>query len=272
MSTRPLALALPREQPFYCLQAQGLDGRTKPFSTVEDAAEFYLDTIRAVQPHGPYNLAGGCYGGLVAYEMACRLRSMGETVSVLALIDTENHAYSTSIPKGRVLYYKARFMIRRTIHHLRQLESIDPSNRPRYLWLRARLGWSALIDFIRSLSEEIRPPNREEADNPKIDHGTNDDGFQQTLDVVREASIKAGLRFVPKPYRGDVLIFRAKQRPDDPYSDRTLGWDPVVFGGVSAYEIDADHNTIFTQPAIQSVAEILDAAITARELDRRYRI
>ena len=272
MSLRPLALALPREQPFYCLQAQGLDGRTSPFSTVEDAAESYLDHIRQVQPHGPYHLAGGCFGGLVAYEMACRLRSMGETVSVLALIDTENHAYSQLIPKGRVLYFKVRFLIRRTIHHFQELERIDPARRFQYLRRRARIGLSALMDFAQSLSQEIRRPSRTDSDKPEVDFEKNDGGFQHTLDVVREASMKAGQSFVPKPFRGDVLIFRAKQRPDDPYADSTLGWDPVVFGTVSAYEIDADHNTIFTHPAIQSVAQILDAAITAKELDRLYRI
>ncbi|MFP2903427.1 thioesterase domain-containing protein, partial [Corallococcus sp. 4LFB] len=41
-----------------------------------------------MQPHGPYQLGGWSLGGLVAYEMAQRLREAGEAVHLLALIDT----------------------------------------------------------------------------------------------------------------------------------------------------------------------------------------
>ncbi|MCP4589510.1 MAG: hypothetical protein GY842_02075 [bacterium] len=35
----------------------------------------YLAELRAVEPRGPYQLAGWSFGGLVAYEMACRLQN-----------------------------------------------------------------------------------------------------------------------------------------------------------------------------------------------------
>ena len=54
-------------------------------------AECYLGAITEVQPHGPYLLAGMCFGGLVALEIARRLLESGESIGLLALIDTYPH-------------------------------------------------------------------------------------------------------------------------------------------------------------------------------------
>jgi acyl carrier protein len=62
-----LAKLLGDDQPFYGLQARGLDGREKPFMRVEEMAAHYIDEIRSVQPRGPYLIGGTCTGGLAAY-------------------------------------------------------------------------------------------------------------------------------------------------------------------------------------------------------------
>ena len=46
------------------------------------------DGLRLLQPCGPYLLSGHCYGGIVAFEMACQLPELGDTVDLLALFDT----------------------------------------------------------------------------------------------------------------------------------------------------------------------------------------
>jgi acyl-CoA synthetase (AMP-forming)/AMP-acid ligase II/thioesterase domain-containing protein/acyl carrier protein len=84
---RELAESFPTHQPVFALQAAGLDGKEPPFATVAAAADAYLSAIRNVRPRGPYRLAGHSFGGLVAYEMACRLRERGEAVR-LVLLDT----------------------------------------------------------------------------------------------------------------------------------------------------------------------------------------
>ena len=48
-------------------------------------ARFYLEEVRALQPHGPYYLGGYCFGGNVAYEMARQLRAQGERVAQILL-------------------------------------------------------------------------------------------------------------------------------------------------------------------------------------------
>ncbi len=48
----------------------------------------YIEILKMRQPHGPYNLGGWCYGGMIAYEMACQLKEAGEDMGNLILIDS----------------------------------------------------------------------------------------------------------------------------------------------------------------------------------------
>jgi thioesterase domain-containing protein len=83
-----LAQSLGLEQPFYALQARGLDGRGEPIADLEEMAAEYVRAIRAVQPDGPYRLGGWSFGGAVAFEMARQLRAEGARVDFLALLDS----------------------------------------------------------------------------------------------------------------------------------------------------------------------------------------
>jgi thioesterase domain-containing protein/acyl carrier protein len=77
--------------PIYGIQARGLDGIDPPQDRVEDMAEYYVEYMRLLQPHGPYVLAGYSFGGLVVLEAARRLLEIGEKIALLALLDTYPH-------------------------------------------------------------------------------------------------------------------------------------------------------------------------------------
>jgi thioesterase domain-containing protein len=85
---RDLGRHMAPTNPFYGLQARGLDGQQSPLSTIEAMASHYLKEISSVQPRGPYFFGGFSLGGLVAYEMAQQLRAQGEEVGLLVLFDT----------------------------------------------------------------------------------------------------------------------------------------------------------------------------------------
>jgi acyl carrier protein len=82
-----LARHLGTEQPFYALQARGVDGKSAPFTRVEDMADYYLKAIQTVQPQGPYLLGGHSFGVIVAFEMAQQLHRQGQKVARLAILD-----------------------------------------------------------------------------------------------------------------------------------------------------------------------------------------
>jgi thioesterase domain-containing protein len=88
---RDLARNIPPDQPFYGIQARGLDGAEPVLNRVEEMVQVYLRDLRAFQPEGPYLLGGYSFGGYVALEMARQLLAEGEEVGALILVDTYLH-------------------------------------------------------------------------------------------------------------------------------------------------------------------------------------
>ncbi|MGC1370823.1 MAG: amino acid adenylation domain-containing protein, partial [Candidatus Sulfotelmatobacter sp.] len=105
MRFRDLTRYMAPDQPFYGLQAQGLDGSQPVLHRVEEMARVYLKDLRAVQPEGPYFLGGYSFGGYVALEMARMLLAEGQDIRVLAFLDT--YADITQSVVGRFLSLSA---------------------------------------------------------------------------------------------------------------------------------------------------------------------
>ncbi|WAK04165.1 amino acid adenylation domain-containing protein [Methylobacter sp. YRD-M1] len=72
--------------PVYGLAGQSLS--EVPYHTMQAMAARLVRMIRAVQPHGPYRLAGWSLGGTLAYEIAAQLIGEDETVEFLGLLDS----------------------------------------------------------------------------------------------------------------------------------------------------------------------------------------
>ncbi|NHN68114.1 amino acid adenylation domain-containing protein [Pseudomonas fluorescens] len=72
------------------LQAAYLnDDSTTLGGDIEQLATIYVEQLRQQQPHGPYHLLGFSLGGLLAITAAARLESQGETVALLAILDSQ---------------------------------------------------------------------------------------------------------------------------------------------------------------------------------------
>ena len=72
--------------PVYGLAGQPLS--EVPYRTMQAMAARLVRMIRAVQPHGPYRLAGWSLGGTLAYEVATQLIGEDETVEFVGLLDS----------------------------------------------------------------------------------------------------------------------------------------------------------------------------------------
>lgn len=88
-----MARHLPPARPAFALESPEL-GAPEPgaVATVEDTACRYLETIRRIQPAGPYHLIGASFGGLLVYEIARRLLEQGEAVRFAGMVETVNPA------------------------------------------------------------------------------------------------------------------------------------------------------------------------------------
>lgn len=115
---------------FVGFRAYGPDGRLAAGS-VEGLAAQYVEALRGQQPDGPYDLAGGCIGGIIAFEMAKQLEAAGETIRSLTLLDT---AYPTLWRRTRQYTRGWSSVVRRSLHDW--LERHDKTLSP-----QARFDW-----------------------------------------------------------------------------------------------------------------------------------
>ena len=105
----------------YGLQMRGLRDGDEMHDNLRDAAEFYIERMREIQPKGPYSLAGYSAGGTVCLAIAEALHEQGETTDLMLMLD--------AVPSG--------------------INIASPFSSPRRLW---RLG-STTIDRIKELFE-----------------------------------------------------------------------------------------------------------------------
>jgi len=164
-----LARALDPEQPVIGLQARDAHGRDEPRRKIEDIAGDCIVAMRERQSSGPYSIAGYSSGGVVAFEIARQLSASGETVGLLALLDTRApHARVRRTPLwvmlGRIRRPRPRLIQEKLYHvvlhhlglgHWRRLRRIGEAQRwAHWSYAEAPYGGDALL-LIASASSEI---------------------------------------------------------------------------------------------------------------------
>jgi acetoacetyl-CoA synthetase len=88
MRLMDLGALLNTSMPVFAVEARGVDGSTCPDTDVAEMATHYASKLEALQPIGPYYLAGHSFGGLVALEVARRFLRDGKQVACLILLDS----------------------------------------------------------------------------------------------------------------------------------------------------------------------------------------
>ncbi len=82
-----LASRLPSHVSVFGIEPRRLPKIPLAHASMDDMAAYYVQQMRSVQPSGPYRLGGMCAGGVIAYAMAVHLRSLGESVEIVAILD-----------------------------------------------------------------------------------------------------------------------------------------------------------------------------------------
>jgi amino acid adenylation domain-containing protein len=238
---REFSRLLGKEQPFYGVQAQGLDGKPVARTSVEAMAAYYLEEMRKVQPHGPYLLGGYSFGGLAAYEIARHLRAAGEEVVLLVLFDTHNPTQPTRVRSWTQIVRQA---IRRGITAKRILRFLAQCT-------RGKLG-----DNLLKWNESFHKLTLGRA----ATRGRN--AAAELLDLrVQMVHERAFLAYRPLPYRGKVALFRTLDQDSAFEYDHDLGWSAVVQGGVEVHYVPGIHTTIFSDENAPNLARKVEECI-----------
>jgi len=246
---RKFSQLLGKEQPFYGLQAQGLDGSPIARTSVEAIAAYYLEEIRKVQPHGPYVLGGYSFGGLAAYEVARHLLAADEEVALLMLFETENPAQAARVRSWKQVVFQA---VRRGITADRIFEFLVGRT-------RGKLG-NALTKWNETLHRLTVGRAAKRGGNPAA----------ELVDIhVQMVHVRAFLAYRPLPHRGKVTLFRTLEQNSAYEVDEDLGWSAVAQGGVDVHYVPGTHFTIFSEENVsilaKKVEECIQSALSKRK-------
>ena len=185
-------------------------------------------------------------GGIVALEMASQLVAAGSEVSLVSLIDC-----SVPVPRRdpRPADERASLMAfaadlvrgsgRETRATLHDLLARDPES--------IRNGAIDPSFLERELTHEIGPER-----------------LRRLHDVFRADRLALDA-YRPRTYSGRVVLVRAGSGQDGVKGKSPRGWNSLVTGGITAYQLAGDHYTIMQRPAVERLAGILSVEIERLE-------
>jgi thioesterase domain-containing protein len=245
---RHAARHLAKDYPVYGLQARGVENKEPPRKSVEEMATDCLQDVRAVRPHGPYHLIGWCFGGLVALEMAQRLRAEGEEVGLLALIDTVTEVDPAHAPLGVRLRYESWRLQQRVAFHQDALGRLSLPGMLAYLLRKVRGRARRLVGRTTPRHAPAAPANP-------------GDALEQRPEFIR-ASRLAARAYSPRPFPGRVVFLRSDWLADPLFYGPGLLWRSLIAGGLEVRRVPGDHMTMFEEPHAGMLAAELKACLS----------
>ena len=219
------------DQPIYGVLSQALLGESVAFMSIEELAAYYIKTVQAVHPSGPYHFLGYSFGGLVAFEMAQQLRNRGELVGMLGLLDNLQMG-SRSNAEGAAL-------IQNTSRQVRKFVTVHAAGLPSahgLLWAKEKLMARILRTIYGVLCACRRPVPR---------------FLRRAYDINWFAAVN----YVPRFYPGSVALFLAGSSTNGLATNDL--WARLAGGGIETHYVPGGHEDILAEPNVIALAKML---------------
>lgn len=249
----PLVHGAPDMPPLLCLMGVALyrhlakvlgDGRTVhgihvpydpadgSFPRIEDVAKLYVDAIVEQVPRGPYHVAGLCFGGIVAYEVAQQLLARGHQVGSVTVLDA-------ALPRAE--HYSATVRIKELAKGV--------ICAPAHTWSRLREQARALFGAGQSASPATPRKYDFDVDSP----------LAQAMVAAYERNVR--------PIAAPLLVCRASDRAQIAWrsTDHHLGWLGLS-RQLSIAAVPGSHLEILREPYVEITAAAMRRVLAGPSL------
>jgi thioesterase domain-containing protein/acyl carrier protein len=252
------------DQPFYVLQSPAFDEQGEAVPAVGALAGQYIESLRQIQPEGPYYLGGMCEAAVVAHEMAQQLLAQDQQVAMLAIFDPplmEHLGY-----RGKVINLISRFEeeLGRVegpfVNHWFQLSTLKGQARRSYLIKLVRQGRYIPGKIVRRVkyilaqrakrrqkhagraipaTGGMAQPNGTGSEPP--DNGLLSPLLRQKLykEQVLEANTKVVQSYLPKQFHDKITVFVTEHGY---LISRFLGWRRLARRGLRLQPVPGLHD------------------------------
>jgi len=233
-------------QPLIGLESRGIDGAASPLARVEDIAADNIARIREIQPHGPYFLAGACYGGRVAYEMARQLEAASEPIGLLVMLDPSSPFFTEDgrrrgatddLQQATPRPYLGRFIADRIAMHAKTMIALRGAERRTFI--REKIAAVCAMIVQRDLFR-----------------GDRSELYQH---AVYAANRRAGRAYVPGSFSGPTVLCFTSGREFRGERNYRLDWlNLVPQAGTPSYVVGKDTGDMLNPPSVNDLAGLLN--------------
>lgn len=226
--------------PVYGLEPAGIHGETAPHRHMEDIARYYIQSIRQVQPHGPYRLLGHSFGTFVIFEMCKQLKASGEKVSELILLDT-------GIPPEEDLASRSISTEELKLGLLHTLQ--------RYF------EWDQSISDQEFLS--YSDPEQHQFVQQQLQAEGVTMSLKQAAGYMDVFAAQGAMSYLPSGFIDDTQIILFKTTEMDPFIQKgmasSLGWEKVTSRYPVVHDVAGNHLTLLHPKNVTTITEPLNA-------------
>ncbi len=260
---------LPGNADYWGIKAEPLENCAPRDITINTLATGYLQKIRSIQPRGPYNLAGWCIGGTIAFEMARQLREQGENTAFLGLMDCPppNPAVRENTPP----------LNRET--QVQWVEALLPEGdfREKVPALpRIEDTWAAIAGYLDSLQsnpeavariKQSLPPN---LSRPIPNFDRQDlRGVLYYLNMFRTLGAARDRYLPPGKLDAPAVLFRAADILQDETVFQPGEWENFFEGPIKIEAAAGEHYSMLTPPHVSTLAGRLSRLCVPGDDDNR---
>ena len=227
---RALAEHLDSRQPLYGVEPRGLNGDSTA-ETVEEMAAYEVAQMRALQPEGPYYVAGFCAGGAIAFESARQLAQAGEEVARVVLLGSP---------------YPDAYRVDPVTRYVRSLRQRATRHGP-------ALTEGTVVDRLQYTRERIRSRATAAAKrrDPSLENRRR----------MEDATLAAIKRYHPGAYEGRVDVFF----PSEAWRrsrEQAENWRLVAEESVEHVGPDgADGDNMLREPHVRTIAALVNSCL-----------
>ncbi|MBT4403953.1 MAG: hypothetical protein HOC85_02675 [Acidiferrobacteraceae bacterium] len=224
-----LAGELKKGRPVFGIQARGLEGLEKPFTSFDEMIDAYVSAITELVPQGELNFIGYSAGGVIAHHLACVFSQRGRQIGTVALIDS----VPSSAISGQVVQSR---------------EALLRSMAKEYGW-KGKKGVGA-----EDLSEMVLKYLIEQCQVPA---GTPVQWVDRMINEVILSGERLSTHDVAKGNFDAVYFLAAAEKADDELTEKRLSWNHYC-RSVQYVPVQTLHNRMLEAGPSKTMAKVLD--------------
>ena len=240
--------------PMYGLQMRGLREGEEMHDSLRDAADFYVQRMKEIQPKGPYSLAGYSAGGTVALAIAEALHEQGETTELLIILDATapNIKIASAFSSPRRLWRMGRTGIERV------RELFEEKDFFRNLFDRGR-------PVVQRLWAKIWPSAQPPVHTVEgLFQRANLSGLTPEEASRMQAHLDTTVAFQSRRDPLNVVLIRSSHDPFEGPFELDLGWKQTVSGDIRVEVVPLRHHEFLSKKHIGQVVEIMKTHLNSR--------